>query len=356
MCDNWYEQLYWKGFVYYDQRAFSPWCFVILFQNIFWLKADNIFFFQFWVMIYLSLTALSTCVLCAESLPQYWDTVSENMDISDYNSSLVLSNLSSTGQRRVFNRNVASMELIINSIFSTVWLLNVLTCPSIKTLVTRFPFWVNMISLSSSWIIHTTRFYETGVLFYGPLYIRMAVPLRSLRTWRFVRVFQVMRGWEIIALTLRRSVWELCILLVFFLTGMIAFSSLIYYAEYSNPDFFQNIPIGFWWAIVTMTTVGYGDIYPTTPYGYVVGAICAIMGMFAIAIPIPVISANFSQLRRDMAILNHLDTRGKTQNVDDQGQRDSGYRCPVCNTRILIDKPTTVSVVICEQWKTIRVM
>ena len=53
--------------------------------------------------------------------------------------------------------------------------------------------------------------------------------------------------------------------------GMVIFSTLIFYAEFNRPQQFEDIPTGFWWAIVTMTTVGYGDVHPTTPYGYVVG-------------------------------------------------------------------------------------
>ena len=60
-------------------------------------------------------------------------------------------------------------------------------------------------------------------------------------------------------------------LCVFIFTGMLVFSTLIFYVEFWHPDQFHNIPVGFWWSIVTMTTVGYGDIHPVTPAGYIVG-------------------------------------------------------------------------------------
>ena len=75
---------------------------------------------------------------------------------------------------------------------------------------------------------------------------------------------------------------------------MLFFSVLIYFAEFSEDGSFEHIPIGFWWAIVTMTTVGYGDKVPKTGWGYMVGGLCAITGMLCTSLPIPIIANNFN--------------------------------------------------------------
>ena len=251
----------------------------------------------------------------------------------------------------MFNKELVTMEVVVKSVYTTVWILRALTCPNLQSLIPRFPFWVNMISLSSGWIVYFSSYYETGDFLSEPLYIRIAVVLRCLRTWRFVRVFQVMRDWEIVALTLQSSVCELGILVVCFIAGMFTFSPLIYHAEYtSSTSYFHNIPIGFWWTIVTMTTVGYGDIHPTTPLGYVIGAVCAIMGMFAATLPIPIISSNFSQLRRDLLILRDHGAYGKNSTSDKHGKADPVLRCPVCNTRIITGKERTLTGTKTQRW------
>jgi hypothetical protein len=80
-------------------------------------------------------------------------------------------------------------------------------------------------------------------------------------------------------------------------TGIVIFASLVYYAErlQANPrNDFKSIPEGLWWAMITMTTVGYGDMVPRTYAGMVIGALCALSGVLTIALPVPVIVSNFT--------------------------------------------------------------
>ncbi|KAG9509691.1 Potassium voltage-gated channel protein egl-36, partial [Fragariocoptes setiger] len=118
---------------------------------------------------------------------------------------------------------------------------------------------------------------------------------------RIMRLFKLTRhsdGLKILIQTFIASYKELRILVFFLFFGIVIFASLIYYAERieKNPhNDFNSIFPGLWWALVTMTTVGYGDIIPKTYYGMFVGALCAIAGVLTIALPVPVIVSNFTR-------------------------------------------------------------
>jgi len=97
-------------------------------------------------------------------------------------------------------------------------------------------------------------------------------------------------------LTFRASLEGLGLFLVALTVGLLVFSSALYYAELDQPGSqIHSIPDAFWWAIITMTTVGYGDKVPLGPIGKLVGAACAICGVLTLAIPVPIITGHFNR-------------------------------------------------------------
>lgn len=121
--------------------------------------------------------------------------------------------------------------------------------------------------------------------------------VRALRLFRLFRVFKLVRYSNSLRLfgnVIRNRKEELVITATIMFVLIILTSSFIYFAEHeAQPDKFSDIPSSMWWAIVTLTTVGYGDVYPVTPLGKIFAAIIAVLGIGMFALPTGILGASF---------------------------------------------------------------
>ncbi|KAK6488086.1 potassium voltage-gated channel subfamily D member 2-like [Huso huso] len=122
----------------------------------------------------------------------------------------------------------------------------------------------------------------------------------TLRVFRVFRIFKFSRhsqGLRILGYTLKSCASELGFLLFSLTMAIIIFATVMFYAEKgSTASKFTSIPAAFWYTIVTMTTLGYGDMVPKTIVGKIVGSVCSLSGVLVIALPVPVIVSNFSRI------------------------------------------------------------
>ncbi|MEE9385001.1 MAG: ion transporter [Nannocystaceae bacterium] len=140
-----------------------------------------------------------------------------------------------------------------------------------------------------------------------PWYLpRTGVDLRVLRALRLLRVVRVLRLGPYAAAQrtllgmVKRSRYELGVTLSFGVVLVLLAASSMYLVEReAQPDAFSSIPAAMWWAVVTLTTVGYGDVYPVTPVGQAIGAVIATLGIGLFALPTAILGASFLDALRN---------------------------------------------------------
>lgn len=155
-----------------------------------------------------------------------------------------------------------------------------------------------------------------------PFYLSFtAIDLRFIRTLRLFRLMRVMKlvryssSISLLGKVLKSRKEELIVTASIVLLLMILSASFMYFAEHeAQPEAFPDIPSSMWWAIVTLTTVGYGDIFPVTALGKIFAAIIAILGIGMFALPTGILGASF---------IEELEKRRTEQNV-----------CPHCGKEL----------------------
>lgn len=131
--------------------------------------------------------------------------------------------------------------------------------------------------------------------------------LRLLRVFRILKMVRFIQEAQLIALALKSSLRKIIVFIMTVLTIVTITGTLMYLIE-GEESGFTNIPKGMYWAIVTLTTVGFGDITPVTPLGQLLASFIMLMGYAIIAVPTGLVTAEFVYQRKqgeEMLICNN---------------------------------------------------
>ena len=178
------------------------------------------------------------------------------------------------------------LEFVCGVWFTLEFLLRSIFCPDKRAFAQSWSTWIDFLAITPFYLKFIVTNHENA--------INALLVIRLLRLFRF---FRLIYGLQVLSHTLKASSYELLLLLTMLLIPVILFSSIVFFIEDHfdrNNTKFRSIPHSFWWSLITITTVGYGDMHPVTWVGKIVGSMCAICGVLIVALPVSIIGSNFS--------------------------------------------------------------
>lgn len=152
--------------------------------------------------------------------------------------------------------------------------------------------------------------------------------VRGIRLFRLFRLFKIGRYSQSINQLVgvfARKREELAITFFAVILMLVLSSSVIYLVEHkAQPEAFSSIPAAMWWGVATLTTVGYGDVYPITPLGKFFGATIALLGVGIVALPAGIIASGFNEAiqERMMNAQSALSTSNQDESSSAASQMD----------------------------------
>ncbi len=208
-------------------------------------------------------------------------------------------------------------QLFATGVFTVEYVLRVYSCTADENY--SHPVWGRIRFILSPMTI-------IDFLAVAPLYVmallapatNIAGATLGLRMLRLLKLFRYSHSLTVFARVLKEKANQL--LAAFIATGVLLIfsSSLVYFAERgAQPEAFPSIPATMWWGIVTLTTVGYGDISPVTPLGQLFGAITAVIGIGIVALPSGILASGFIE-------------EFEEEQTEEEHEMTSEKQCPHC--------------------------
>ncbi len=161
-------------------------------------------------------------------------------------------------------------------------------------------------------------------------YLLIIRALRLLRVFRVFKLAQFMKESTVIIKALQASSRRILVFLFFILLLVTIFGSFMYLIEGGTNKKFDSIPRAIYWAIVTLTTVGYGDIAPVTTFGQLLASIVMILGYAVIAVPTGIVSSEMIKVGREMKNIKILECEKCKKTEHDN---DAVY-CKLCGDKL----------------------
>jgi voltage-gated potassium channel len=165
-----------------------------------------------------------------------------------------------------------------------------------------------------------------SVLLPGGQFLAVIRVLRVMRVFRVLKLAQYVGEASVLGQALRAARYKISVFVVAVVTIVIVVGALMYLIEGAEAGF-TSIPVGVYWAIVTLTTVGYGDIAPLTPFGQALASLVMILGYGIIAVPTGIVTSELTARSRGSSLSTR--TCPSCKHVEEDAQASFCRKCGV---------------------------
>ncbi len=167
-----------------------------------------------------------------------------------------------------------------------------------------------------------------GLALAGTQYLTVIRILRVLRIFRVLKLGECVGEANVLKRALIASRKKIFVFLFTVLTMVVIIGSIIFLVE-DGENGFTSIPKGVYWAVVTLTTVGYGDLSPQTPFGQLLASMVMILGYSIIAVPTGIMTVELTQAAKDKKITSHA-----CPECSKQGHDPDAAHCKYCGAKL----------------------
>jgi voltage-gated potassium channel len=220
-----------------------------------------------------------------------------------------------------YSKALYIIDWVFTILFTVEYLLRIFCIHRPLKYITSFYGIIDLLSIVPSYI---------GFFIPGSRYLQVIRILRVLRIFRVLKLVQYVNQSNQLLNALSASRPKIAIFLFTISTLLVIFGSIMYLIE-GPENGFTNIPVSIYWAVVTLTTVGFGDITPQTDLGRAISAVVMVIGYAIIAVPTGIISNELSQ---EMKKQNTLLVKRICQKCHKMGHEIDANYCRVCGTEL----------------------
>ncbi|CAH8495150.1 unnamed protein product [Schistosoma intercalatum] len=197
-------------------------------------------------------------------------------------------------QMDIFFSIAITIDVLIRMIFCPCFLIWFFSLSTLIDILSLVPFYCEFIFYELVYTYNNDNHYHTNPdsIWWLIRILKVEEYFIILKVFVVLRLFRLLRrhrGTRVLFYTIRTTITDLSIIIILILVSALFFGAAIYFVDPT----FTDIPKGFWWALITMSTVGYGDLVPNNTGGYIVATACIILGTLLVSYTIPVLVNHF---------------------------------------------------------------